>query len=253
MPATSAPVVVVAPVEPPPDCAVLACVALTFDDGPGPYTSALLDVLDDKQAKATFFVLGSNVTRNRELVARAAASGHVIGNHSWSHKNLVKTDSGTITVELESTSTEVFDITGAYPDLMRPPYGTVNDAVVSAASVHDIALVLWDIDTEDWKNRDPQVTTARALEATSGSIILMHDIHESTLIAVPGIVDGLRAAGYTLVTVPDLLGSVHPGQVYWNRSDEVGSTEAHPYDPSDNQICWAPEPVSTPPESRPEP
>jgi len=240
--------------EPPANCAAVACVALTFDDGPGPYTADLLDVLDEKNAKATFFVLGSRASRNRDLLARTAASGHAIGNHSWSHKDLTKISRDTIDDELDRTTAAIVQVTGADPVLMRPPYGTLSDSVRAAAGDHGTALVLWDVDTEDWKNRDPQITTQRALEATDGSIILMHDIHESTLVAMPGIIDGLRAAGFTLVTVPELLETLNPGQVYWNRSDEVGSTQ--PYDasdPADEQVCWAPLPDSTPPEPGREP
>ena len=202
---------------PPPDCAVVACVALTFDDGPGPYTDAVLDVLEAKGVKATFFVLGSHVDEHKGTVARAAADGDVIGNHSWSHADLTKTGSAQTASELDRTADAVAQATGSRPTLLRPPFGAMSASVHAAAADRGLPLILWDVDTEDWKNRDPQITTQRALAATNGSIILMHDIHASTLEALPGLVDQLRARGFTLVTVPELLGTTTPGEKYFDR------------------------------------
>ena len=235
---------------PPPDCSVVSCVALTFDDGPGPYTSALLDVLDAKDVRATFFVVGSNISSYHDVVAREAASGHVIGNHSWSHADLTKTSSTKTGSELDTTATAIAQITGNQPVLLRPPYGSFNHSVRDAASARGEALVLWDIDTEDWKNRDPQITTQRALEAKPGSIILMHDIQQSTLTALPGLIDQLRAAGYTLVTVPELIGTtLTPGKAYFSQHEETGSVR-DPFEPGGARNGWLPPVPSSDP--RPE-
>ncbi len=98
---------------------------------------------------------------------------------------------------------------------MRPPYGSYAPQTTTLGQ----SIILWDVDTEDWKNRSAAVTTNRALATVrSGSIILMHDIHASTVEAVPGIVAALKARGFTLVTIPQLLGSTTPGKVYTRRT-----------------------------------
>lgn len=211
------------PAEPPaaapaaagPNCAVDRCVALTFDDGPGPYTATLLDELAARGAPATFFLVGRNVAKYPELVAREAAQGNALGNHTWDHAWLTKLSADDVAAELDQTSAAIQAAAGLTPTLVRPPYGAYDDQALEVLAARGDAAICWSVDTEDWKNRDAGVTTQRALEAAApGSIILMHDIHPSTVEAVPGIIDGLRAAGYTLVTVPQLLGATTPGQVY---------------------------------------
>ncbi|WP_159810711.1 polysaccharide deacetylase family protein, partial [Cellulomonas citrea] len=198
-----------------PDCSVDRCVALTFDDGPGPSTATLLDELAAKGAPATFFLVGRNVAKYPELVAREAAQGNALGNHTWDHAWLTKLSAQDVAVELDQTTAAIQTAAGLTPTLVRPPYGAYDDQALALLAARGDAAICWSVDTEDWKNRDAGITTQRALEAAApGSIILMHDIHPSTVEAVPGIVDGLRAAGYTLVTVPQLLGTTTPGQVY---------------------------------------
>ena len=214
-PATSSPV---APGSP--DCSVLRCVALTFDDGPGEHTSRLLDVLAAKQAPATFFLVGRSVQANPALVRRTVADGHAVGNHTWSHPDLSKLGTDQISAELSSTADAIEAASGVRPTLVRPPYGATSDTVTSVLSERGEPAILWDVDTEDWRTKDAVQTSERALAgARPGGILLMHDIHGSTVDAVPGIVDGLRAAGLTLVTVPDLLGpDLLGGHAYFNQS-----------------------------------
>ncbi|WP_157277252.1 polysaccharide deacetylase family protein [Oerskovia sp. Root22] len=202
-----------------PDCSVLKCIALTFDDGPGKYTSQLLDTLAEKQARATFFLVGRSVQANPHLVRREVAEGHAVGNHTWSHPDLSKLGTDQISQELQSTADAVEAASGVRPTLVRPPYGATSDTVTSVLSQRNEPAILWNVDTEDWKNKDSAMTSERALAgARPGAILLMHDIHASTVSAVPGIVDSLRAAGYTLVTVPDLLGhDLVGGHKYFNR------------------------------------
>lgn len=206
------------PPPPGPDCAVLACVALTFDDGPGDYTAPLLDALAATGAHATFFVLGSQVQKYPDVVARMAAEGHVVGNHSWLHPKLTNLSVEEAGWQIDATTTIVQQVTGTTPTLVRPPYGASNDTVLAVLAARGDASIMWSVDTEDWRNRDIGITTQRALDgAAPGAIILMHDIHLSSVQAAPGIVDQLRAAGYTLVTVPQLLGPTAPGAVYRSR------------------------------------
>lgn len=196
------------------DCTRLACVALTFDDGPGPYTAQLLDELADAGAPATFFVLGGSIAAMPDLVRRAAAEGHAIGSHTWSHSRLPLLTGEQIADEVDRTTAALFDA-GVTTDLLRPPYGETDARVADVVGDLGYAQVLWDVDTQDWLNRDVVTTTQRALDgAGPGAVVLMHDIHPTTVQAVPGIIDALRTRGYTLVTVPQLLGAVDPGAVY---------------------------------------
>ena len=201
------------------DCDRLKCIALTFDDGPGPDTARLLNELAEKEAKATFFLIGQNAATLPELVAREVAEGHAVGNHSYDHPQLSTLDGAGIADQIDRTDAAIKTAAGITTTLVRPPYGATDDTVSSVLADRGDVQVLWNVDTEDWKNRDASITTQRALAgATPGGIILMHDIHPSTVDAVPGIIDQLRAAGYTLVTVPQLLGpSVTPGEEYFNR------------------------------------
>ncbi|NEM05651.1 polysaccharide deacetylase family protein [Geodermatophilus normandii] len=207
------------PVPPAPadgvDCAVLRCIALTFDDGPGPYTAALLDELRAEDVRATFFVVGRNAAAHPDLVRRLVADGHAVGNHTWSHPRLPDVGAAAVGTELDRTAVVLADL-GVRTSLMRPPYGATDATVASVAADRGYAQVLWDVDTRDWWNRDVAITTERALAgAHRGAIVLMHDIHPTTVRAVPGIVDALQAAGYTLVTVPQLLGpDATPGRTY---------------------------------------
>ncbi|WP_306368033.1 polysaccharide deacetylase family protein [Nocardiopsis sp. CC223A] len=193
-----------------PDCAKEKCVALTFDDGPGQYTDTVLDALADHDAKATFYVLGSKVGNFPDTVERMADDGHEIGNHTWKHDDLATLSGSAIKDDLERTDKAIEDITGEKPTTMRPPYGSLND---TAREAIDKPIVLWDVDTLDWQSRDTGAVTDVTLEQTDrGSVVLFHDIHESTVDAVPGILDGLAEDGYTFVTVSELTGNdLEPG------------------------------------------
>ncbi len=218
-PVTPAPVPPATPaVAPPPaaavDCTKLKCVALTFDDGPGSLTGTLLDRLEAAGVVATFFVLGQNVRIHPDLVTRMVRSGMVVANHTWDHRDMKRLSLDEARSEVDRTSAEIARVTGVSTTLLRPPYGSMSPQTATLGQ----AIILWDVDTEDWKNRDASITTSRALATVRpGSIILMHDIHASTIEAVPAIIAGLKARGFTLVTVPVLLGNPQPGKVYTRR------------------------------------
>ena len=218
-PVTPAPVPPATPaVAPPPaaavDCTKLKCVALTFDDGPGSLTGTLLDRLEAAGVVATFFVLGQNVRIHPDLVTRMVRSGMVVANHTWDHRDMKRLSLSEARSEVDRTSAEIARVTGVSTTLLRPPYGSMSPQTATLGQ----AIILWDVDTEDWKNRDASITTSRALATVRpGSIILMHDIHASTIEAVPAIIAGLKARGFTLVTVPVLLGNPQPGKVYTRR------------------------------------
>lgn len=183
-------------------------VALTFDDGPhGVLTPRILDILDRYGARCTFFVLGKNVSLYPHVVRRASLSGHEIGNHSWSHPKLTRLSHNQVFSELSRTNEAIRRATGKTPALMRPPYGAINAPLLHSIYANfGTSAVMWDVDTNDWRKPGVQTVINRAVNgAKSGSVILVHDIHASTADAVEGIVRGLQARGFRLVTVSELL------------------------------------------------
>ncbi|WP_344991406.1 polysaccharide deacetylase family protein [Nonomuraea helvata] len=190
------------------DCSKLKCVALTFDDGPGEYTARLLDLLRAHDVRATFFVVGQMVEADKggRLTRRIVEEGHEIGNHSWSHPALAGLPREQIERQLKRTDDLVEKLTGVRMRVMRPPYGSTNERVVAELRREGLAEILWSVDTLDWLNRVPAVVAKRAGAAKPGSIVLLHDIHRSTVEAVPAILATLAKKGYTFVTVSELYG-----------------------------------------------
>lgn len=183
-------------------------VAITFDDGPSSsLTPQVLDILKRHGASATFFVLGDNASRNPSILARAVAEGHEIGNHTYSHIKMTSASAETIRSEISRTAAVIESATGRKAKVMRPPYGATNANIVSNMfNNYGMRSILWNIDTQDWRHPGVGVVVQRAVGgAKPGSIILLHDIHSSTLAAVEGIVTGLQARGYKLVTVSQLI------------------------------------------------
>lgn len=196
------------------NCAVAKCVALTFDDGPGRHTGRLLDSLKASNTKATFFVLGQATTTRPALVRLAAQEGHVVASHGWDHRQFTRLGAAAQRDQIRRTASAIVRAGAPAPTLFRPPYGAYN-ATTRALGV---PLVLWNVDPLDWKYRSAPTVTRKVLaQVRPGSIVLLHDIHGSTVDAVPGIISQLKARGYTLVTVPELLGSPQPGRVYSRR------------------------------------
>jgi len=183
-------------------------VAITFDDGPSSsLTPQVLDILKRHGASATFFVLGDNAARNPSILARAVAEGHEIGNHTYSHIKMTSASAETISSEISRTAAVIESATGRKAKVMRPPYGATNGNIVNNMyNNYGMRSILWNIDTQDWRHPGVGVVVQRAVGgAKPGSIILLHDIHSSTLAAVEGIVTGLQARGFKLVTVSQLI------------------------------------------------
>ena len=190
-------------------------IALTFDDGPGPYTAQLLDILDQHGAKATFFLIGSKVSSQANVVRSIHARGHQLGNHSWSHSELPKLPADQIASEIDRTNDAIKQATGVTPAILRPPYGAVNSAVLEQLRLHGMSLVLWSVDTRDWADRNSDIVCSRAVAgARPGAVILMHDIHQTSVGAVPCILSALKQQGYSFVTVQGLLGNMAAGAGY---------------------------------------
>lgn len=179
-------------------------VALTFDDGPHPQnTLTILDLLDQHDAKATFFMLGSRVDFYPNIAKKVAEDGHEIGNHTWDHKDLTTLSPEKIIQEIQDTNEIILEATGYNATVLRPPYGATNKEVENSV---DIASVLWTIDTLDWQSHEPEAVLEIVKEnVKDGSIILMHDIHESTIKAVELVLNYLEENGYKCVTVSEIL------------------------------------------------
>ena len=190
-------------------------IALTFDDGPGPHTAHLLDILDQYGAKATFFLIGSKVSSQANVVRNIQARGHQLGNHSWSHPELPKLPVDQIAGEIDRTSDAIKQATGVTPAILRPPYGAVNGAVLEQLRLRGMSSILWSVDTRDWADRNSDIVCSRAVAgARPGAIILMHDIHQTSVGAVPCILSALKQQGYSFVTVQGLIGNMAAGAGY---------------------------------------
>ena len=197
------------------NCAVVKCVALTFDDGPSVYTGTLLDTLKEYNVPATFFVLGLSVKIQPDTITRIVAEGHELGNHTWDHKDL-RTLSGTdIDMQLHQTDELLNSIVGIRPLYLRPPYGAYNDEVLAHI---DRPIILWSVDPEDWKEPPRAELIKRMTSPQSGAIILAHDIHQPTVAAIPEVISELRRQGFIFVTVSELLHRpLEAGQTYRHR------------------------------------
>lgn len=178
-------------------------VAVTFDDGPKASTTGrILDTLQFYNARATFFVLGSLAEKNTDILCKMRDIGCQIGNHTYDHPKLTNLSSQNIASQISRTSQIVANATGVTPALVRPPYGSYNKTVSSAAGA---PLILWSIDTLDWKSRNAASVTNEVLsKVRDGDIILMHDIYTSTADAADAIIPALIQRGFQLVTVSEL-------------------------------------------------
>jgi peptidoglycan/xylan/chitin deacetylase (PgdA/CDA1 family) len=183
-------------------------IALTFDDGPvAANTTRVLDMLKRRNIKATFYVIGERVQRNPALTRRIVAEGHEIGNHTWTHGKLTSMSDTKVRWELDKTRDAVVAATGVKPRTMRPPYGALRSSQRSwIFREYGYPTILWNVDPEDWKKPGVSVVRNRILSGTNnGSIILLHDLHKSSVDAVPSTVDALLRRGYKFVTVSQLI------------------------------------------------
>lgn len=182
-------------------------VVLTFDDGPhSTNTYELLKVLKEEGAKATFFVVGNRAETYPDIVAQIAAEGHEVGNHSWNHKSLVKSSLDEGEASIHKTNEIICGITGKPCSIVRPPYGASNKNIRAMFAQQGWHEIMWDVDTRDWDNKDPDVITWRIMKTfTPGSIILMHDIHPYAYTAMPKVIKAFKACGYSFLTVSEMI------------------------------------------------
>lgn len=177
-------------------------IALTFDDGPGEYTEELINCLVENNAKATFFMLGQNVEAYPEIAKELSDAGMELGNHSYSHPDLVTIGAEAAAQQVSNTDAALKAVTGFEATVMRPPGGSFNDSVKAAIN-HP--LIIWSIDTRDWATKSEDQTYQVVMDnAQDGSVVLMHDIHEWSVKAAIRMIPDLIAKGFKLVTVSEL-------------------------------------------------
>ena len=179
------------------------CVALTFDDGPSRHTARLLDGLRERGVRATFFLLGSQLEGNEELVRRMWAEGHQIGSHTHDHALLTELSAEAALADLARCDLALCTLLGEGEYWVRPPYGAVSDEVRSQL---DVPVLGWSVDPRDWECQNAaQVLAQIAREARDGDIILLHDCYASTVDAALQVVDLLHSRGFDVVTAEELL------------------------------------------------
>ena len=178
---------------------------LTFDDGPNPiYTPIVLRVLARYHVHATFFLVGKNAAAYPGLVRRIVAGGNVIGNHSWDHADLATVTPARLAYEIDHTNAVLKAITGTQPCFFRFPYGAADPAAIAAVNARGMTPYIWTVDTRDWAGASTSLiesTVWRELSSHHGAVVLQHDIQgPRSLDAVPAIIAGLRARGYSFIT-----------------------------------------------------
>ncbi len=187
-------------------------IALTFDDGPHfKYTEEILDILDEFDIPATFFVVGQLAEQYPDLVLRELEEGHEIASHTWSHPHIRELSAEGLEAELKATEKYLFELAGYKTKLFRPPEGKFGNIVLRVAGEHDYKIILWTVDTRDWAHTPPSEIVTNVLETTRpGSIILCHDCvggKSPTPEALREFIPKLKENGYEFVTVSELLNS----------------------------------------------
>lgn len=198
------------------DCALVPCVALTYDDGPSAYTADILDDLAARDAAATFFAMGQNAQGYADTLARMTRDGHEVEGHTWNHPHLPQLTDAQITAQIVDSTRALEAASGQDITAFRPPYGEFTPRVLALAGM---PAILWDIDTLDWQGPADDVLIARAVEQPrAGSIVLLHDIHPGTARTTGAVLDGLLDRGFQLVTVRQLFGGQLPVSGSWRRA-----------------------------------
>ncbi|OBH06383.1 polysaccharide deacetylase family protein [Mycobacterium sp. E1747] len=216
-------------------CSVVKCVALTFDDGPGPFDERLLQILKDNDAKATFFLIGNKVAANPAGAKRIADAGMEIGSHTWEHPNMATIPPEDIAPQFAKANDAITAATGRTPTLYRPAGGLSTDAVRQTAAKFGLAEILWDVIPFDWAN-DSNTAATRYMLMTyikPGSVVLFHNTYSSTVDLVYQFLPVLKANGYRMVTVSELLGTRAPGSSYGSRENGPPVNELHDIPASD--------------------
>lgn len=179
-------------------------IALTYDDGPHPvYTKEMLEVLEENDVVATFFLLGQNIEGQEEVVKEIAKEGHLIGNHTFHHVQITGMPAEQAYEEIDETSRLIEELTGKGTEYVRPPFGTWNTGLESDLN---LIPVMWTIDTKDWTTENVDAIVNHVVKnAGENDIILMHDSYQSTVEATKRIIKLLKAEGFEFVTVDEVI------------------------------------------------
>ena len=178
-------------------------IALTFDDGPGPYTECLLDGLKERGVKASFFLIGRSVKEYPEAVKRMEEEGHLIGNHTYNHVKLKGLSPEETRREIQKTDEAVYEITGKHVAYLRPPFGEWEEDL---ELTYPVLPVMWTVDPLDWTTENVEEIVDRVVtQAGENDMILLHDCYDSSVEAALRIVDRLLAEGFDFVRVDELL------------------------------------------------
>ena len=193
-------------------------VALTFDDGPDPQTTPrLLSILKKENVPATFFILGNRLALYPEIVKQEYKLGHQVGSHTFNHLNLPQLPMKEVQEEIKNTADLVQKTLGIAPQGLRPPYGATTPEINAQAQT---PIIQWSVDSLDWKSKNAdQIEQVVMNEVYDGSIILMHDIYDSSVDGAEKVIKKLKRQGYTIVTVNQLIearGKLENSQVYFN-------------------------------------
>lgn len=184
-------------------------IALTFDDGPSQYTPEILAILDRFEVPGTFFVIGGVHDGYGATIKDLMARGHVVANHTVAHPAMDELSAREQADQIDDQTTAITTFGGARPRLFRPPYAAWNEVTLELLERRGMLMVLWSVETGDFAQPGPDAIVERTLNASEpGSIVLMHDgggDRTQTVAALPRIIEGLREAGYELVSVPELL------------------------------------------------
>jgi peptidoglycan/xylan/chitin deacetylase (PgdA/CDA1 family) len=194
--------------------------ALTFDDGPGIFTSSIVDTLEQHGGRATFCVVGSLVEIMPDVVKQTAEMGNEVIGHSWDHHDFTRLTANQIKAQLEDTNQIIQSVTGVAPQIHRLPYGKSNNNVRRVSGSLGLSIVQWTVDTHDWKTwNEDDIFSAVINGAMDRGIILLHDLNGATMLAMEKAVPELISAGFQLVTVSELFhhsGVIPaPGRIYY--------------------------------------
>lgn len=210
-------------------------VALTFDDGPGEYTQKLIEGLNERNVKATFFMLGSCVAEYPEVLPLMVEGGHQLGNHTYDHLDITTLSEDELNEQITKTDQEIYKACGQYSTAFRPPFGSYTDDLISDI---DKTITIWSVDSADWETRDADTVKNNIVSACKdGDIILIHDIYDTSVEGALAAIDELQNNGFVFVTVDELIerygyevthGKAHSSQyaVYETNSPEAKKYEA---------------------------
>ncbi|MFY9312486.1 MAG: polysaccharide deacetylase family protein [Tepidanaerobacteraceae bacterium] len=181
-------------------------VSITFDDGPFLFTEKYISVLKEYDVDAAFFLIGVQIDKYPDEAKKIAESGYEIGVHSYGHRQLTAMSRSSIENDFEKSLSAVKRITDSEIRFFRPPFGEFNDTVIDIAKKYNLTTVLWCVDPRDWQETDPDVIARHVIDrATNGAIILLHEGRESTIEALPQIIEGLWERGFEIVSLSELL------------------------------------------------